>query len=494
MSTINERTHAWNNALSVNAGTLNVLISPDEIIGSIPHIFNNTRLLSNGPGWNKYESGVIHPFDGHGYLRSIKFVDGSVSCRAEFIETDAYKQESKSNAFEIRGFATNPSTSFWRNIGFGTPRNVANTTIYRWNNQLLAGWEGGSPHAIDAFTLETIGIETFNGLIENKTTLAHMCQDPLNKRLIIANTTMGKSTSLTFHELDSNSQLMCSNTGELEGSAFVHDFTITKNWYVVGGNPLSIDYFKAGKAFLGSGTMLTSVKANTRKRGEIVLISRTMDGVQRRIQLPKPVFVVHFANAFERTDGTVVVDACIFHDFPFGEEFGYCGRDNPYDPTLPEIRGPQTLYRITIPPDATEGSWQKLTHFGVDFPRVLREYTGQDAPYMVGASRADPNFSDPFDSLFYLNLQTPDATPQLWTTNDTTFVGEPIPVHDPETDKHYVVVMLTDGHNKQNTLNIFGLPDIARGPICQIPLPFMPLAFHGEWDSMGSQSPHSIDR
>lgn len=490
---MNHRTQAWNNALAVNSGTVQSQISEDDIQGTIPVGLRGGRLLSNGPGWNQYGEQVIHPFDGHGYLRVFGFLeDGSVSFQADFINTEVYQIESQSKQFEIRGFATNPSKHFWQNIGFGKPRNVANTTIYRWQDTLIAGWEGGVPHAIDAKTLETIGEETFGGLIANQTTLAHMVHDLDQDRLILVNTTMGKDTKLTFHELDHHNNPVQQMTGTLEGPAFVHDFCMTSNWYIVGGNPLSINLWKAGKAFLGSGTLLTAVRANTQKQGELVLISRHQPEMQRRIQLPLPAFVVHFANAFEESDGTVVVDACIFHDFPFGEEFGYTGRDTPFDPTLPEKRGPQTLYRITIPPTADTGSWIKLTDYGVDFPRVLAEYNGKDAPFMVGATRSDKRFSDPFDSVLFLDLQTPDAAAKLWTTNDTTFVGEPIPVSAAD-GQQYILVMLTDGKQRHNTLAIFEPDGLSEGPICEIPLPFMPLAFHGEWDPMSIASSSTSD-
>ena len=486
MAETNLRTKAWNQALSVNAGNIDCRILSEKITGSVPHHLRGGRILSNGPGWNQYDSGVIHPFDGHGYLRSFEFLeDGSVACRAKFIETKVFQKESQSNQFEIRGFATNPSKYFWKNIGFGQPRNVANTTIYRWKDILLAGWEGGSPHAIDAQTLNTIGLETFDGLIANKSTLAHMHQDLDPKRLVIANIKMGKDTNLTFHEIDINNKLLCSNEGIIQGPAFVHDFTITPNWYIVGGNSLSIDFWKAGKAFLGAGTLLNSVKANTAKTGKIVLVSRNRNGIQRQIQLPKPVFIVHFSNAFEQEDGTLIIDACIFHDFPFGEEFGYSGRDKPFNPNLSDERSPQSLYRITVPPNSTKGSWYKLTHLGVDFPRILREYTGRDAPFMVAATRANPKYSDPFDSVFYLDLHSPNAQHQIWTTKETTFVGEPIPIFDPITNTSHVVVMLVDGLKQESILSIFALPNISSGPICEIPLPFMPLAFHGEWDPIG---------
>ena len=87
------------------------------------------------------------------------------------------------------------------NLPRGIPRNVANTTIYRWGEKLIAGW--GEPHALDPNTLDTYGVETFNGLIAGKTTLAHMHHDPTDGTLILVNLTMGRHTGLEIHEVNS---------------------------------------------------------------------------------------------------------------------------------------------------------------------------------------------------------------------------------------------------------------------------------------------------
>ena len=94
----------------------------------------------------------------------------------------------------------------------GIPRNVANTTIYRWGDKLIAGWEGGEPHALDPNTLETHGVETFNGLIAGKTTLAHMHHDPVDDTIILVNLKMGRYTDLEIHEVNSDKECMCVRT------------------------------------------------------------------------------------------------------------------------------------------------------------------------------------------------------------------------------------------------------------------------------------------
>ena len=235
---------------------------------------------------------------------------------------------------------------------------------------------------------------------------------------------------------------------------------------------------------MGAGTMLTSIKTNTNADGEMILIPRRSTDDIRRIRLPEPVYVVHFVNAFELEDGTVIIDACIFHDFPFGEEFGYTGKHTPFDPMLPDQREAQRMYRITIPPHSNEGSWETLSQYGIDFPRVPGSECGQNARYMVGATRSDKVHSDPFDSIIVVDLHNPDHPYQTWSTTDTIFVGEPIVASNPTGEDH-ILVLLSDGIEKQTLLHIFEASNISKGPVSIVPMPLLPIAFHGEWDSVG---------
>ena len=183
---------------------------------------------------------------------------------------------------------------------------------------------------------------------------------------------------------------------------------------------------------LGRSTLLRSIATDARAPGALHLVPRD-GGPLRTVRLPQPAWVVHFGNAFER-DGDLHVDACVFHRFGFGEEFGYQGPRAPFDPALPERRGPQRLYRITVPARGDAASWRVLCPHGVDFPRFHPGHEGVDTPALFGATRADTRYSDPFDSVLRVDLRDADRPPSLFTAAENAFVGEPIFVPDPARD------------------------------------------------------------
>jgi all-trans-8'-apo-beta-carotenal 15,15'-oxygenase len=475
------RAHAWNQAMAASPGSLDVTIDAAQIEGQVPVALRGGRMLSNGPGWTRIGGRTAHPFDGHGYVRSFQLMaDGSCTLKARFVETAVYKDEAAAGRMLHRGFATNVSDSFWKNLGFGTPRNVANTTILRWGKRLLAGWEGGSPYALDPQSLETLGEDSFDGVITGQATLAHMHHDATRGRLLLCSPGMGRNTTLTFREIDCDRRLVQTRRATLPGSVFAHDFAFTPHWYILGGNPLQMKWGALARMVAGSGTLLNSVRPDDAKPGMFYLVPREEDGPVRTILLPDKCFVVHFANAFERDDGTVVIDVCAFARFDFGEEFGYTGPNTPFDPSLPDARGPQRLYRATIAPGATSATWERLAPYGVDFPRVHPQQEGQDTPVLFGATRADTRFSDPFDSVVRVDLHDRSAPPQLWTAPAGSFVGEPIYV--PHADGGHVLVIVSDPLQNRSTLAILQAGKLDAGPVARIHVPLLPMAFHGDWD------------
>lgn len=479
-----DRARAWNVAMTAAPGDLDLRIPAGDVVGTIPAGLRGGRLLSNGPGWTHIGERLAHPFDGHGYVRSYAFdEDGGVSLRARFIRTRVFEDEQRAQRIVHRGFATNPSDRFWQNVGYGAPRNVANTTIVRWGDRLLAGWEGGPPHALDPVTLETRGPDSFGGLIEGQATLAHMHRDAARDRLILCSVAAGRHTGITFREVDADDQLVQTRQAQLPGMTFAHDFAFSDRWYVLGGNPLALKPWRFARSMVGAGTLLESVRVDTSKPGELVLLPRDAEGPVRRVRLPKPTFVVHFANAFERSDGALVVDACVFHDFDFGEEFGYSGPHRPLDPSLPEARGTQRLYRITIPDGAEEATWEALVPHGVDFPRIDADHEGRETRTLVGACRADTRFSDPFDSVIAIDLESAGRAHALWTAPRDVFVGEPVLARAGEGEPPHVIAILSDGLEDRTTLVVLRADALERGPVASVSLPLMPIAFHGDWEA-----------
>ncbi|MFT5682281.1 MAG: all-trans-8'-apo-beta-carotenal 15,15'-oxygenase [Myxococcota bacterium] len=477
------RADSWNAAMAASPGELDLTVAAANIDGEVPPILHGGRVLSNGPGWTRIGDQTAHPFDGHGYVRSFELLpDGACRLRARFVQTPSYVAEKQAGKIVHRGLATNASPHFWENIRPGPPRNVANTTIVRWGDRLLAGWEAGAPYALDPETLETHGEEHFGGVIAGAATLAHMHRDHQQDRLTICSVAMGRQTTFTFRELDREDQVVSTSVAEIDGMVFTHDYALTPSWFVLGGNPLRLNPVALAKTLLGAGTMLHAVAPDARRGGSLHLVPRGGSGPVRTITLPEPAFVVHFGNAFER-DGALIVDVCALDAFKFGEEFGYSGPDRPFDLAKPEARGPQRLFRITIPDGSDTATWERLTPHGVDFPRFHPNHEGRETPLLFGATRKDTRYSDPFDSIIGIDLRDRDRPAQLWTAPEAVFVGEPLFVPDAEhADQGHIVAILSDGLAAQTTLAIFDAAALARGPVASIPLPLLPIAFHGEWD------------
>ncbi|MCB9641956.1 MAG: carotenoid oxygenase family protein [Myxococcales bacterium] len=481
---LSPRSRSWNTAMAAFPGDLDLTFAPDQIEGKIPASLYQTRLLSNGPGWTKIGKRLAHPFDGHGYVRSFSFLpDGSCQLKARFVRTPVYLNEARAGRIMHRGLGTNREGHFWDNMRSGIPRNVANTTITRWGDQLLAGWEGGAPYALDAESLETIGEKDFNGLIAGQSTLAHMKHDAAQQRLVLCSHKSRKETLFTFRELDKQEQLVSTNEVSIEGMLFTHDFALSPSYYVLGGNPLRLKPFELLKMALGADTLLNAIAPDNRQPGCLYLVPRQSGGETRKITLPHAAFVIHFGNAFEE-DGAVIVDACVFSSFEMGHEFGYTGPHTPFDPALPDEREPQRLIRIKIPAGATEASYEPLAPYGIDFPRFHPQHESQETPFLFGATRKDTRHSDPFDSLVCIDLLDPERPHQLWTAPEDVFVGEPIFAPDPTApNKGHILAILSDGLKERSTLVIFDATRLQDGPLASIPMPLLPIAFHGDWDA-----------
>lgn len=476
---MNARAHSWNAALLAKPGELELTVERSRIVGELPRGLVGGRLLSNGPGWTKIGDRLAHPFDGHGYVRAFTFQDdGSVQLRARFVQTPAYKDELAAGRLVHRGLGTNPHAQFWKNLrGSMSGRNVANTTLQRWNGKLLAGWEGGAPYAVDVDSLATLGEETFGGAIAGQATLAHMKVDAATRRLVTCSVKMGPRTSLTFREFDAAGALLHTREQALPSSLFAHDFVITPNWYALVSNPLRMKLGELARFAVGASTLINAIETNPAARGQLYLVPRTSAAPMRVVTLPQRAFAVHYGNAFER-DGAVHLDACLFADFTFGEEFGFQGATAPLDPARPDTRAPQRLYRLTVKDGAPDATMTQLAPHGIDFPRVHPDHEGRETPVLFGAARADLKHSDPFDSIIRVDLHDAQRPPQVWTAPSDVFVGEPIYV--PESG--HVLALLSDGGRDTSTLAVFNAAAVDRGPVAQVPLPLLPYAFHGAWD------------
>lgn len=473
----------WNAVMTADPGELDLSIAASAIEGKVPPELFGSTFLVNGPARTVIGGRVAHPFDGHGYVRQLRFGDdGGARLRARFVRTAAFEAESAAGHLVYNGLGTLVQPANFQdgharaNRKAPGERNVANTTLVPWNGELLAGYEGGLPHALDPESLDTLGVRDFGGALSGPF-LAHMRVDRAQSRLVGLSPKLGPTTTLTFHELDATGAQVSSRSVEIPGAMAVHDFAITPRWYVLARNTLKLNFGALAKSKLGIGTLIDALSTPDGEPGELLLLPRAAGGALVRVPLSEPMFVVHYANAHEVGD-TVVLDACAFPAMFFGEELGYRGPNDSFDPSEGEGRVLQRVKRLEINPSAATAKVRTIGRYAMDFPRIHPDRDGQPAPLVVGAGRADPTRTFPFDSVVALAPGEPDRPERLWTPGAGRFVGEPVIVPRGEEDAWVIVtVYAADGAK----VCVLDARDIARGPVAVLPAPAMPYGFHGAW-------------
>ena len=126
----------------------------------------------NGPGLMSFD-GVrsMHPFDGHGFIRKFHIKDGKAMLTPRFVQTKDYIKEKAAGKILGRGTGTVPIdpeegiVPKLENAMESFLRNPANTCVTPFGGTLICGHEGGLPYSLDPFTLETIGVESFGGAL-----------------------------------------------------------------------------------------------------------------------------------------------------------------------------------------------------------------------------------------------------------------------------------------------------------------------------------------
>lgn len=481
---------SYNRLMGADPGELDLALTGNLIEGEIPSALIGGRFLSNGPARLKREGRLAHPFDGHGYVRSLRLdSSNSASLKSRFVRTTAFEAEEAAQALVYKGLGTLPYDPAHggarKNRKAPGDRNVANTTLYTWGDKLLAGWEGGKPHLMDLDTLGTLGMEDFGGALGDVPFLAHVRVDEASGRMVGITQKLGKDTELTFLEFDKAGAQVAKRTYLHPGAMFLHDFLITPNYYILTDNPLKIDIGTFIKAMRGKATLIGALSADISRPGRVILIPRR-GGEARSIELDQSLFTVHYGNAWEEGD-SLRLFSCGFEDLTFGHEFGYQGATSPLNPSVTETETPQRLHEVVINLNTYNATVTRRSVHALDFPRVHPGRDGIKTNLMVSAARADITRRDPFDSLAVTQLLDPEAPIEIWTPGRGRFVGEPLFAPTPgslEDGEGHILVLVYDPQNVRTDLCIFEPTNIAKGPVASVQIPeLLPYGFHGAWVS-----------
>ncbi|HKK74017.1 MAG TPA: carotenoid oxygenase family protein [Saprospiraceae bacterium] len=298
-----------------------------EFDAPLPVDLNGT-LFRNGNGRFVHQ-GVRydHLFDGDGMLTKFTFREGKAFYRNRYVQTREFQEEEAAGKMLYRSFGTNLPGGFWANALKTHFKNASNTSVIWHGGKLLSLWEGGWPHEIDPYTLETKGRFHYSGYLKNSFSKvdakifpelafsAHPKIHPDTGDLHNFGVVPGLSSRLVQYQIDADGQSLPIWAKKLPAVSFTHDFILTASGKrIFFFTPVN---FGLAAMFLGFKPPVASIQVRQDEPIEIMVFDPDED--QEYSFETDFGFIFHFTNGYERSDGQIVVDGFLMPDFPDAE-------------------------------------------------------------------------------------------------------------------------------------------------------------------------------
>jgi carotenoid cleavage dioxygenase-like enzyme len=430
-------------------------------------------LYRNGPA--RLERGgqrVGHWFDGDGAVLGVHFNGRTANGVYRFVQTAGYQLEEQAGKLILANFGMLPPGPWHRR--FGKPvKNTANTSVLPLADRLLALWEGGPPHRLDLETLETLGLDDLGGL-NGQSYSAHPKRDWQTGEIFNFGVGVGKETVLYLYRSSPDGRLRRQNRLELRGTPLIHDFVIAGRYLVFCIPPIQLRIVPLLARLRSYGDALTW---KPEQGTEIIVVDRdTLEPVCRFAT--DPWFQWHFGNAFEREDGSVVVEIARYPDFRSNQRLK--------EVKLGRVRtqANATLWRLHLdPPGHRVISMQEVLSRSCEFPSIDPREAGRPSrfSYLAMHGRNADLVADMFGTI--ARFDTINLTLTEADLGQGCYPSEPIYAADADTpDQGWILTVVFDGPRNQSELWVFAADRLDDAPACRLSLPsVIPLGFHGAW-------------
>ncbi len=435
-------------------------------------------LYRNGPG--RLERGGVryqHPFDGDGHVVRLAFERGYVRYTNRFVRTRPFVEEEAAGRMLYRGFGTNLPGGLRANLLRMQIKNTANTNIVYHGGKLLALWEAGLPHRLDAITLEALGTEDYAGRLRNPFSpieralapdmpfSAHPCLDEDTGELFNFGVLFGMQHRLMLYRVSPEGEMAPPQMHALPRFSFIHDFQLTRRYLVF----LIPDAdFNVPRTLLGLATPAGSLRLRPDRPLRVLLIPR--DGGPAMTFETGKGFAFHIAHGYDRDDGCVVLDVCRYREYPaFDRLEALFAPDGP--------AGIAHLERILVDPQSGRCESFLLNPRPAELPRVAPGSFGraQRWIYSIGAQerRRVPYFTA------IQRLDT-DTGQMLVHECYPDLVGEPMIIAGRDGDPDWLLTLVNRTGSRRTDLVVLRAADLVLQAVVALPHS-VPPGFHGCW-------------
>lgn len=442
-----------------------------RVDGELPAYVRGTCFL-NGPG--RFSRGNLryrHWLDGDGMVCAFGMGPGGPSFTNRFVRSEKFVREEAQGRPVYRTFGTAfEGDELVRGIGLMSPVNVS---VYPFAGRLLAFGEQGLPWEIDRRTLETRGVFTFGGQLNEITPFsAHPKIDYHSHELFNFGVSFSpQHPALNLFRFAGDGRLVYRRRHPLPYASSMHDFAISGRYLVFYVSPLVL----AMDALQRGGTLMDALSWRPELGSRILVASRDTGELVASLDAGNR-HCLHLVNAFDRaSDGRLVVDIVEFEKPLYPE---YQVIPNLFTDTF---RGHPVRFAI----DVAGGQIVERQDIGYDcspdFPAHDPDLTGlpYDDFWMLGISHAGRPGRKFFDQLVRVNWTT--STVDVFQAPDRHYLGgEPLFVPDPAGgSRGAAVCQVFDAERTTSSFAVFDAFRVSAGPIAVVRLPApVPLLFH----------------
>lgn len=418
-----------------------------QVTGSIPRELQG-RLLRIGPNPVAPDPERHHWFIGNGMVHGVRLRDG----RAEWYRNRFVRDD---EVTELKGWPEVPGPRSEGEIGNG----VANTNVIGHGGRTFAIVEAGNRPVELSYELETIARCDFDGTLPAGFS-AHPKRDPDTGELHVA----------VYSFLWEHVQYVVVGTDcrvrkivevPVPGKPMVHDCALTRNYFVILDLPVVFT-----PQMLESGYPLP-YRWDPDYGARVGLLPREGKAEDVVWSEVEPCYVFHPMNAYEDSDGRVVLDV-VRHPRMFDAEL------------LGPAEGTPTLDRWIVDPKGGPVKEQRLDDRGQEFPRHDERLVGK--PYRFGYT-ADLGNRLGLNGLVKHDLR--EGRAEIHSEGDARQFMEPVFVPaspDADEDDGWVLAYLYDASTNRSDVVILHAQDFSGDPVATIHLPGrVPFGFHGNW-------------
>lgn len=422
-------------------------------------------LYRNGPAIHALNGRRYHHFfDGDGMLQRYAIGPDGVRHTARVVRTAKYKAELAAGRRLYEGFGTKWPDA--RHVTGPDAFNAANTSVVRLGGELLALWEGGSAYAMDADSLQTLGVKHWSDQTQGAPFSAHPRVEPDGTAWNFG--VSPTADELVLYEISPQGQLKRAGTVPTPYTAYVHDFAVTRRHLVFLLPPLVLDRerFAARQSFLESHVWRPEL-------GTRVLVVDKADWSRRRwMELPSA-FVFHLGNAWDDEAGTI--------------HFDYVHAPDPQalQRTNQELMRGRVDHRpgyaiATAQLDLARGTArQELIQVQAEFPRIDPRLTGLRHRELLHATQTSDDHPG-FCGVARTSVET--GRSQAYSYGADHMAEEHLFIPEPGTapgGPGWVLGTALDLRRGRTLLSCFDAARLDAGPVAQAELPdAMPLGLH----------------